>query len=149
MFQIVVWPAVVGALQAMRRDLEDGLLGNLERRGAGEVLADMLGLAKEALSGGTDGAKNVAAVLTAAAFEDTVRKMGSTLANVHGRPDLAHVLTALKVAGVLVGAPFTTAQGYLKFPNDALHADWAKLDRAVVGSCLAFVEHLVLQHFST
>ena len=108
----------------------------------------MLGLAKEALSEGSEGAKNVAAVLTAAAYEDTMRKMGATLVNVQGRPDLSDVVTALKNANVLVGAPLTTALGYLKFRNDALHADWPRLDRAVVGSCLTFVEHLVLQHLS-
>jgi hypothetical protein len=41
-----------------------------------------------------------------------------------------------------------TALGYLKFRNDALHADWARLNAAVVGSCIAFVEQLVLQHLA-
>jgi hypothetical protein len=63
-------------------------------------------------------------------------------------PDLADVLTALKQAKVLVGAPLSIALGYLKFRNDALHADWPNLNDAVVGSCLAFVEHLVLRHLS-
>jgi len=78
----------------------------------------MLALAKEALANGSEGAKNVAAVLTAAAYEDAIRRMAATVASVPGRPDLANVLTALKGAGVLVGAPFTTAQSYLKFRND-------------------------------
>ena len=103
-------------------------MARVERRAIGEVIADMLGLAKEALHHG-EKSRNVAAVLTAAAFEDTIRKMGATLANVQGRPDLANVLTALKTAKVIVGAPLTTAQGYLKFRNDALHADWANLDQ--------------------
>jgi hypothetical protein len=42
----------------------------------------MLTLAKEALDEGSEGGKNVAAVLTAAAYEDTIRRMGATLANV-------------------------------------------------------------------
>jgi hypothetical protein len=52
--------------------------------------------------------------------------MGATLAGVVGRPPLSDVLTALKNAKVLEGATFTTAQSYLKFRNDALHADWAQ-----------------------
>jgi hypothetical protein len=143
-----VWPVVQGTLRAMRADVEAGLVGDIQRRATGEVLADMLGLAKEAFADAQEGTRNVAAVLTAAAFEDTIRKMGATLASVQGRPDLANVLVALKNAKVLVGAPATTAQSYLKFRNDALHADWAQLNDALVGSCLAFVEHLVLQHLS-
>lgn len=144
----VVWPVVQGSLRAMKADVEAGLVGNIERRAMGEVIADMLGLAKEALGSDGDGAKNVAAVLTAAAFEDTIRRMGASLANVEGRPDLQGVITALKQAQVLSGAPLSTAVGYLRFRNDALHADWARLDRAVVASCLAFVEGLVLRHLS-
>ena len=65
-----VWPSVQGSLRSMKADLETGLVGNIERRVAGEVIADMLRLAKEALQ---QSHLDVAAVLTAAAFEDTVR----------------------------------------------------------------------------
>jgi hypothetical protein len=144
----IVWPAVQGPLLAMKGDLQSGVLADIERRAAGAVLADMLGLAKEALNEGSDGARNVAAVLTAASYEDTIRKMGDAFAGVVGRPDLADVLTARKNAEVLKGASVGTAQSYLKFRNDALHADWTKLTTAVVASCISFVEHLLLQHFS-
>lgn len=147
-FHETVWPLVQGSLRAIRADVEAGLVGNIERRAAGEVIADMLGLAKEALREGTDGAENVAAVLAAASYEDTIRKMGSALAGVVGRPDLSDILNQLKAAGVLVGAPLSTALGYLKFRNDALHADWQNINAAVVGSCIAFVEGLILQHLS-
>jgi hypothetical protein len=147
-FVEIVWPVVQGTLSAMKADLEAGLVKDIELRAAGEALADMLTLAKDALAQGSDGAKNVAAVLAAAAFEDTVRKLGAQLANVEARIDLSDVLKALKTAQVITGAPFTTAQGYLKFRNDALHADWTKLDRPVVGSCIAFTEGLILKHLS-
>lgn len=147
-FGETVWPVVQGSLRAMKADVEAGIVGQIERRAVGEVIADMLGLAKEALSDGSDGARNVAAVLTAAAFEDTVRRLGSSSAGVQDRPDLADVLMALKNARVLVGAPLTTAQSYLKFRNDALHADWTKLTPAVIASCLSFTEGLLLQHFA-
>ena len=143
-----VLPAVRGSLRAMKADVESGMIGNIERRGSGAVLADMLGLAKDALAQGSDGAKNVAAVLAAASYEDTIRRMGETLAGVQGRPDLEDVVTALKSATVLQGASVSTAVGFLRFRNDALHADWAKLKPEVVGSCISFVQHLLLQHFS-
>lgn len=48
----------------------------------------------------TDAAKDVAAFLIAAAFEDLIRRMGSELAGVAGRPDLQDVVTELKNAGL-------------------------------------------------
>ena len=141
-------PVLKGALRAMREDVSGGLVGSLTLRGAGEVLADMLGLAKEAIADGSDGAKNVAAVLIAASYEDTVRKLGSELANVTDRTKLQSVFTELKKAKVLEGASHSTGLGFLKFRNDALHAHWDKLDEAVTGSCLAWVEALLQKHFS-
>lgn len=147
-FHRIVLPPVRGALRAMRSDLELGLVGTVERRAVGDVVGDFLGLAREALADGSDGAKNVAAVLVAAAFEDTVRKMGSTLGGTTGRPDLADVLKALKDADVLQGATVAVAQGFLKFRNDSLHADWAKLKPEAVESCLVLTERLLLAHFA-
>jgi hypothetical protein len=147
-FPRAIRPVMRGTLRAMRGDVEAGLVGNIERRVSGELLADFLGLAKVALADGSDGAKNVAAVLAAATYEDTIRKMGATLAGVIDRPDLVTVVTQLKNAGVLVGAPLSTALSYLKFRNDALHADWTQLTPALVGSCISFTEGLLLQHFS-
>lgn len=141
-------PTIRGALRNLRAEVEAGLIGSMERQGLGAALSDFLGLAKDALADGTEGSRNVAAVLAAAAFEDTIRRMGESLAGVSSRPDLSDVLTALKNAGLLQGASVATAQGYLKFRNDALHADWSKIDRAVVGSCIAFVEGLLMKHFS-
>lgn len=147
-FTRLVRPAAQGALRSLRAEVEQGLVGSVERRATGEVLGDMLTLAKEALGEGTPDAKNVAAVLTAAAYEDTVRRLAAAKAVLGGRPKLQVVLEALKAADVLRGAEFTTAQGYLKFRNDSLHADWATVSAAVVGSCIAFTEGLLLKHFA-
>src|SRR5207248_2452638 len=96
----------------------------------------------------TESAKNVSAVLVAAAFEDLIRRMGTELASIVGRPKLEEVVNALKNAGVLKGGEVATAQSYLKFRNDALHADWAKVQKSQVTSCTAFVEALLVNHFS-
>lgn len=135
-----------GTLRNLKSEIEAGLVGSLERRGQGVVIADMLSMSKEAL----DDPKYlaVAAVLAAAAFEDTIRRLGESLAGVNDRRKLDAVLLALKGADVLTGPTFATAQGYLTFRNHALHADWDKLNAALVGSVIAFVEGLVLQHFS-
>jgi hypothetical protein len=139
---------VAGLLESAKEAIQHGTATSARVLDFGEILSDLVLLAKEALARADNGSKNVAAVLTAAAFEDTIRRLGDTHAQVTGRPDLSHVIDALKHHGVLKGAALTTALGYLKFRNDALHADWDALDRAVVGSCVAYTEGLLLKHFA-
>jgi hypothetical protein len=129
-------------------EIKSGLIGDVRAQIAGEVLGELVGLGKEILADNTDSAKNVAAVLIAAAFEDLMRRMGSELAGVTGRPRLDDLLTALKEAGILKGGEIGVAQSYLKFRNDSLHADWANVQRSQIESCVAFVESLLLKHFS-
>ena len=86
-----------------------------------------------------DDAKNVAAVLAAAAFEDTFRR----IANKHGVPvgeKLADIITELKKQQLIQGAQVGIAQSYLSFRNRALHAKWSEIDRTAVHSVLAFTE---------
>jgi hypothetical protein len=115
---------------------------------AGEILAQLIGLAKETIGDRTDEAKNVAAVLAASAYEGLIRRMGEEFAGVTDRPKLEAVITALKVANILKGGQVGTAQSYLQFRNDSLHADWNKVDRSQVESRLAFSESLLTKHFS-
>jgi hypothetical protein len=145
--QIELQPIVVGTLEAMRGDVAMGLVGSVTAKGAGLALGDFLALGKEALSERTEESKNVAAVLTAALFEDTIRRLGELKAGVMGRPKLQEVIDALKDSRVMEGATLTIALGYLKFRNDALHADWAGITPAAVESCIGFVEQLLQQHF--
>ncbi len=139
--------AVVGALENLKADLEAGLVGSLQKRIASEVLTDFIQLARAVLNEPGDGAKNVAAVLTASLFEDTIRRMGATFAGVIGRDDLQNVIDALKKIGILQSPQLGIAQSYLSFRNHALHAEWDKIDRASVNSALAFVEQLLIKHF--
>jgi hypothetical protein len=60
---LYVLPAVMGALKSLQSDLEQGLTGNIALQASGEVLGDMLGLAKEALRAEGAAEQNVAAVL--------------------------------------------------------------------------------------
>ncbi|MCU1240975.1 MAG: hypothetical protein JWO71_1701 [Candidatus Acidoferrum typicum] len=137
-----------GAIRNTIAEIEGGLIVSLRAQVAGEIFGELVGLGKETLEDDTDSAKNVSAVLIAAAFEDLMRRMGSELAGVEGRLKLEEVLTALKVAGVLKGGEVGTAQSYLKFRNDSLHADWAKVQKSQVQSCTAFIEALLVKHFS-
>jgi hypothetical protein len=137
-----------GAIQNVVAEIERGLIVSLRAQVAGEIFAELVGLGKEILQDGSDSAKNVSAVLIAAAFEDLMRRMGSELAGVVGRPKLEDVLIALKSAGITKGGEIGTAQSFLKFRNDSLHADWANVSRAQVESCTAFIEAMLLKHFS-
>jgi hypothetical protein len=137
-----------GAIKNAIAEVEGGLIVSLRAQVAGEILGELVGLGKETLEDDTESAKNVSAVLIAAAFEDLMRRMGSELAGVTGRPKLEEVLTALKNADVLKGGEVGTAQSYLKFRNDSLHADWTKVHKSQVQSCTAFIEALLVKHFS-
>lgn len=138
----------LGALRNLKKEIEAGLTGNLKQQVTGEVLTDFIQLARSVLDEQGDGAKNVAAVLAAAAFEDTIRRMGENLAGVIGQDDLSEVLKKLKDAGVIQSPQVGIAQSYLSFRNHALHANWEKIDRASIHSVLGFVEQLLIKHFA-
>lgn len=112
------------------------------------MLTDFIQLARNALNQSDDGAKNVAAVLAAAAFEDTIRRMGENFAGVIGQDDLSEVLKKLKDAGAIQSPQVGIAQSYLSFRNHALHANWDKIQRESIQSVLGFVEQLLLKHFA-
>lgn len=137
-----------GVLANLKRELQHGLTGDLRKQISGEVLADLIQLSRSALNQQGDGAKNVAAVLAAAAFEDTIRRMGKTFAGVIGHDDLSDILKQLKDANVMQSPQVGIAQSYLNFRNHALHANWDKIEGESIHSVLAFVEQLLLKHFS-
>ena len=103
----------IGAIRNTVAEIQGGLIANLRGQIAGEVFGELVALGKDILTDGTDSAKNVSAVLIAAAFEDIVRRLGSELGGVAGRPKLEEVITALKNAGVLTGSEVPIAQSYL------------------------------------
>lgn len=131
----------------LRAELDAGLVGSLQQRIVGDVLADFIQLVRAALDEPTAEAKNVAAVLAAAAFEDTIRRMGSNLAGVTSREKLSDVIEVLKSRGILQPPQLGIAVSYLNVRNLALHANWDQIERAAVHSVLGFVEQLLLKHF--
>lgn len=139
--------AVKGVLENLKAEIDGGLVGSLQKRLTSDVLTDLVQLARVVLDEPGESAKNVAAVLAAAAFEDTIRRMGSTFAGVMGKDDLSDVIEALKVKGILVAPQLGIALSFLNFRNRALHANWNEIDRAAVNSVLGFVQELLLKHF--
>lgn len=138
----------IGSLENMKAEIESGLGSNLQRTIAGAVITDFIQLAHHTLDNdNTDDAKNVASVLAASVYEDTIRRLAITKGRPH-QERLADVINDLKDNNILQGAQVGIANSYLSFRNKALHAQWDKVDRASVASVLGFVEGLLLQHFS-
>ena len=138
---------IIGTLRNLKAEIDAGFIGSLQKRLTGEVLTDFIQLARAIVDDSGEKGKNVAAVLAAAAYEDTIRRMGAAFAGVIGRNDLDDVIEALKKASVLQSPQLGIAVSYLKFRNDALHANWEKIQLPSVHSVLAFVEQLLLKHF--
>jgi hypothetical protein len=140
--------SALGSLKSLKGDVEAGLVGNLRREVTGEVLGDLLLLAKATLDEGTESSKNVAAVLVAAAFEDTIRRLGATYCGIHEREGLPDILAKLKASGAFKGSQVGVVQSHFQFRNDAMHADWNKIDVVGVKTVMALVQELLLKHFS-
>jgi hypothetical protein len=135
-----------GALKNLKAELDAGLAGSLQRTITAEVLTDFIQLSRAALEEDGDSAKNVAAVLASAVYEDTIRRLAITNGIPHIEK-LADVLMALKDKGLLQGSQIGIANSYLNFRNNSLHAQWNKVEREAVASVLGFVEQLLLKHF--
>jgi hypothetical protein len=117
------WQHAIGAIRNTMTELEAGLIVRVRVAVAGEILEELVRLAKEVMTDRTEEAKNAGAVLIAAAFEGLLRRMGEEFAGVTTRPNLGEVITALKSASILKGGQVGTAQSYLQFRNDSLHAE--------------------------
>lgn len=137
----------VGTIKNLKAEVDAGFVGSLQQTITGEVISDFVGLARHIIDQDqTEAGKNVAAVLGAAAFEDTLRRLAAKHSIPHFEK-LADVLNELKTVGILQGSQVGIANGYLNFRNSALHAQWDRIDMSGVGSILGFVEKLLLTHF--
>ena len=139
--------AIKGALCSIKSEIDCGFVGTLRATLTGEVLTDIIKLTRAVLEEKGDDAKNVASVLAAAAFEDTIRKLAD-IKKCGDAEKLSDLLIQIKDAGVLQGAEVSIAQSYLSFRNRALHAKWNEVDRPSVESVIAFIEQIILKHFT-
>jgi hypothetical protein len=103
-----------GALQTMLEEVDSGFIGSLRDAITGDVLSDLVKLARKVLEESRTAGKDVAAVLVAAGFEDTIRRIAAK----HGRPHcekLADTLDDLRTQGLIQGPQVGIAQSYLSF----------------------------------
>lgn len=133
-----------GILRSIASDIRAGRLGSIRLESQGQIFADLINVAKAAISEGT---KDVAAVLAAAALEDTLKRFGEANGLDVEDKDLSTVINALKSGGLLSATQGSLLKGMVPFRNKALHAEWSKIDTTEVQGVLAFVEEFLSKHF--
>lgn len=129
-------------------DLESGITSSIGIRAKGEILGDFIALARQALQERDSAADRVAAVLTAAALEETLKQLGEAKGVDVYKRDMNGVIQKLKDAGVLSGSQPGVARGYVNFRDAAFHGQFDQIERASTESALTFVEGILLEEFS-
>ncbi len=147
MYDFRVATELESILDSAVADLAAGLAGSIRVQAKGEILGDFVALARTALSTTDVGSERVAAVLTAAALEETLKELGvSNGVDVYSR-DYRGVVQKLKDAGVLTGAQPGLANGLSTFRDKAFHGQTDQIERGTIESALAFVEGLLASRF--
>jgi uncharacterized protein YutE (UPF0331/DUF86 family) len=134
-----------GLLRSYASDIAAGRLGTLQLEYQGQVFADLVNTAKAAIA---EGAKDVAAVLAAAALEDTLKRYADAKGLDVEDKDLTTVVNALKGAGLMPAPQSTLLKGMVPFRNKALHAEWAKIGESEISAVIAFVEDFLSRKFA-
>jgi hypothetical protein len=134
-----------GSFQAAYEDYSGGYITGVEKTISGEVLGDLVALAKEALH---EGNKDAAAVLAGAALEDSLKRYASQNGLTVSGKNMSEVVSALKSKGLVQGGQKTLLDDMPKLRDYAMHAEWDKLTPESVASIIGFVEQFLLSHFS-
>lgn len=135
----------IAKLEFIKSEISLGLITSIENEVTGEVVADFLSLARKSL---IDNVIEVAAVLSCASLEDTLKRY-SKLNNLNvDDKTMSEVINALKSKGLLSSAQDSILKGYAKIRNKVFHAEWDKIEKADISSIIGFSEEFVLKHFS-
>ena len=127
------------------QDYEAGLMIELDTRVTGEVISDLVRLAKLALRADQ---KDVAAVLVAAALEDSLKRCARLNGlDITEKMSLTQVINALKSDGLRVGGQKGVVNALPNFRNAALHANWSEIVETDVASVIGFVEQFLVRNF--
>lgn len=134
-----------GTLLNIQEELDAGLIRSIATEAAGEVIGDLVALAKAELKARYI---QVAAVLASAALEDALKRKAEEMGlNVQGK-SLNNVISSLKSKSFFKGAQVSIVSSYVKLRNAAMHAEWEKIQEADVSSLIGFLEPFLLEHFS-
>lgn len=134
-----------GVLQAVKVEVESGLLKNIRTEAKAEILADFIFLAKEAMDSGV---KDVAAVLACASLEDSLKRFAESAGLNVSEKSLSEVLNAIKSGGHMSRSQAKVVQSFVGVRNKALHADWEKIDESEIHSIIGFVQSFLMTRFN-
>jgi hypothetical protein len=137
--------SVRGTLLNVREELDAGLIRRIATEADGEVIGDLLALAKAELKAGYS---NVAAVLASAALEDALKRKATELDINVDNKTLETLINALKTKSFFKGAQVPIVSSYVKLRNSAMHANWEKISDADISSLIGFLEPFLIEHFS-
>lgn len=135
-----------GILANVKIEIEGGLLRSIREEARGEILADFVVLAKDAID---NGAKDVAAVLSCAALEDTLKRFAESVGikEVDDK-EMPEVINALKAASAISGPQAKVIRSFVGIRKKAMHAEWSKIDTSEVHSVIAFVQDFIAKRFT-
>jgi uncharacterized protein YutE (UPF0331/DUF86 family) len=135
----------IAKLEFIKSEIQLGLVNSIKNEVTGEIVADFLSLARKSL---TEDIVEVAAVLSCASLEDTLKRYARLNDLNVDEKTMTEVINALKSKGLLSSAQDSILKGYAKIRNKVFHADWDKIEKSDISSIVGFTEEFVLKHFS-
>ena len=136
-----------GIFRSAKEDFESGGVFNVDLQVSGEVFGDFIVLAKQSLSSDY---KDVAAVLAAAALEDSLKRYAKVKGiNEVDNQSMSKVINALKSKGLVTEEQKFLLNDMLKIRNSAMHAQWGKISKPGINSMIGFVEGFLSTNFKT
>lgn len=133
-----------GIFFGAKADFDGGYVFQLETSITGEIFADFVVAAKQALA---ENQKDVAAVLACAALEDALKRFAHLNGLDVSDKSMQEVINALKAKGLVSGAQKSLLDPMPKIRDFAMHANWEKIRAEDIGGVIGFVENFLLNNF--
>jgi hypothetical protein len=125
-------------------DFKGGYLFNVEKSVSGEIFGDFVGTARVALS---EGHKNVAAVLAAAALEDAIKRYCKNNEIDVNEKSLQDLVNAMKSKSLLSGSKKSLLDSMPRIRDNAMHANWDKITDVDIGAMIGFLDQFLISEF--
>jgi len=113
---------LIGHLKALLKDLENGLLTNIEYRITAKSYFDFFDHAKAYLK---QNKKMEASVIASSVFEDTIRKIGRKFSLEFSKLD--RLIDELKKSEIITATEMKKYKYFAGIRNEAMHANWDKI----------------------
>jgi hypothetical protein len=125
-------------------DFKGGYLLSVEKSISGEIFGDFVGMARIALS---EGHKNVAVVLAAAALEDSIKRFCKNNEIDVQDKSLQDLVNAMKSKSLLSGSKKSLLDSMPRIRDNAMHANWDKISEVDVGTMIGFLDQFLITEF--